>query len=64
MPITLYEKIKINIDTTKYSKDDTKAVKGKAVARNLTANIKAQTANTQTTQRKYSRSSNNRRRNG
>lgn len=59
MPITLYEKVNIHIDTTKYSRD---VRKDKVKPEQLELKLKALTNTAEQTTRKYSRTS--RRRNG
>lgn len=62
MPITLFKKVTVHIDTTKYSKDE--KTKEEPAPKNISANIIAQAQRADRSVRKYSRSSNNRRRNG
>lgn len=62
MPITLFKKVTIHIDTTKHS-EEKKTAKNKD-ARAIKASVKTQVASEQSQSQKYSRSSNNRRRNG
>ena len=62
MPITLFKKVTVHIDTTEYSRD--KKTTAKQSPKTLQANITTQVAREQAKSQKYSRSSNNRRRNG
>ena len=62
MPISLFKKVTVHIDTTKYSRDEKKTADKNPKA--LQASIKAQVAREKSKSQKYSRSSNNRRRNG